>query len=363
MIKEQTMQNDLIVNINDLGSSNDRIFFGDYSGFQRFDKPAFISAVKLEESMRNAFWNPNEVSMRDDAVKFHLMPAPVQDAMCKIWLYQTLMDSAQNRGLEETIVDFVTNPEFECLFKTWGYFEMIHSISYSHIIRGIFVDSVDVFERNLNNEDIINRVRTEIEQYSDIANHTKDLEGSSAASEDNAKKIIELILTIYALEGIKFYASFLYTYLIHDRYGSLPGTTRIIKLINFDENSHANASVVLLKELSKDPTFKPVLESDWFGEAAKRVFTRVLNDEKSFAHYLADVMQEHNPISKENISNFLECYVDRRLKAIGVENITNTPVTPIVEWFDVYQDLNAENIALQESDMAAYNIGVMKDDM
>ena len=215
---------ELIVDFNNLNTKNDQIFFGEYSGFQRYDDPAFPSAVKLEESMRNAFWNPNEISMKDDAVKFHLMPTQVQDAMCSIWFYQTLMDSAQNRGLEETISLFVTNPEFEALFKTWGYFEMIHSLSYSHIIRGIFMDSTPVFERNFSNMDIINRVKSEIEQYSDIAAYAEDLAGAEF-SKVNAKKIIELILTIYALEGIKFYASFLYTYLIHDRYASIPGAT------------------------------------------------------------------------------------------------------------------------------------------
>lgn len=354
---------ELIVDFNNLNSKNDQIFFGEYSGFQRYDDPAFPSAVKLEESMRNAFWNPNEISMRDDAVKFHLMPTPVQDAMCSIWFYQTLMDSAQNRGLEETISLFVTNPEFEALFKTWGYFEMIHSLSYSHIIRGIFMDSTPVFERNFSNMDIINRVKSEIEQYSDIAAYAEDLAGAEF-SEENAKKIIELILTIYALEGIKFYASFLYTYLIHDRYASIPGATRIIKLIAFDELMHTVSSTVLLKELRKDPRFSEILEREWFRETAQKHFLKVFNDESNFAKYLRDVLGEFTPISEENTNNFLKYWVDKRLNDIDVDGIFgNFEETPIVRWFNEYGDLNLQNSALQESDSAVYNIGTMVDDM
>lgn len=354
---------ELIVDVKNLGSANDRIFFGDYSGFQRYDNPAFISAVKLEESMRGAFWNPNEISMRDDAVRFHQMPEEVQNAMCSIWFYQTLMDSAQNRGLEETIVEFVTNPEFEALFKTWGYFEMIHSLSYSHIIRGIFVDSKDVFERNFSNEDIIKRVTTEIESYSDIASNIEELEGSKSFSEENAKKIIELILTIYALEGIKFYASFLYTYLIHDRYASIPGATRIIKLINFDEDTHTRASLVLLHELAKDERFKPYLSGDWFNDAAHKCFSRVYEDERSFAEYLRSQLGEFSPISEANTNKFLKCYVDRRLEDLGVSPLFSVETPPIVEWFDNFKDLNKENAALQETDLAVYNVGQVVDDM
>lgn len=355
---------ELIVDLDNLNSKNDKIFFGKYSGFQRYDNPTFMSAVKLEESMRNAFWNPNEISMRDDAVKFHEMPKPVQDAMISIWMYQTLMDSSQNEGLEETICQMVTNPEYEALFKTWAYFELIHSISYSHIIRGIFANSVDIFERNMHNESIINRIRTEVESYSDIAKHCEDLSNENSFSEENAKKVIELILTIYALEGIKFYASFLYTYLIHDRYGSLPGATRIIKLINFDEDTHTSASVVLLKDLTNDPNFKPIIQSEWFAEAAHNTFKRVLKDEKSFAEYLREVLGEYSPISAENTDKFLECYVDRRLQALGVPPLGEeaVPVGPIVDWFDSFKDLQKDNSALQESDIAVYNIGTLVDD-
>ena len=352
---------ELIVDFNNLNTENNQIFFGSYSGFQRYDNPAFPSAVKLEESMRNAFWNPNEISMRDDAVKFHLMPTPVQDAMCSIWFYQTLMDSAQNRGLEETISLFVTNPEFEALFKTWGYFEMIHS--YSHIIRGIFMDSTPVFERNFSNMDIINRVKSEIEQYSDIAAYAEDLAGAEF-SEENAKKIIELILTIYALEGIKFYASFLYTYLIHDRYASIPGATRIIKLINHDENTHTAASVVLLRELMKDPRFEAIISTEWFADVAQKHFLKVYHDESNFAEYLRGVLSEYTPISEENTNNFLKYWVDSRLADLGIPGIFGNPeASPIVEWFTTYMDMNKDAIALQESDLAVYNIGTMVDDM
>lgn len=347
----------LIVDLNNLGSKNDKIFFGEYSGFQRFDKPSFPQAVRLEESMRGAFWNPNEISMRTDAVKFHEMPKSVQDVMCGIWFYQTLMDSSQNRGLEETISEYVTNPEWECLFKTWGYFEMIHSISYSHIIRGIFTDSVDVFERNFNNESIINRVKHEIETYSDDANNAPE------DNEEGIRKILELILTIYALEGIKFYASFLLTYLIHDRFASIPGASRIIKLINFDEDTHTKASVVLLGQLMSDDKFKNQIQTDWFGAKAQEVFARVLQDEKSFADYLVEVGGMDLPVSRDGVHKFLDYYTDLRLNDIGVPNLTNQEITPLVEWFDNYKDLNKENVALQESDMAVYNIGVMEDDL
>lgn len=348
----------MIVDIENLNSKNDKIFFGEYSGFQRYDKPAFPTATKLEETMRGSFWNPAEISMRSDAVKFHDMPKSVQDVMCSIWFYQTLMDSAQNRGLEETISSYITNPEWECTFKTWGYFEMIHSISYSHIIRGIFVDSVDVFEKNFSNQQIIDRVSHEIQKY----NNEVNLEPEDTI--EGRKSILELILMIYALEGIKFYASFLLTYLINDKFSAIPGAARIIKLINFDEDLHTHGSVVLLNDLKKDPSFVEIIQSEWFAKTSKNTFERVKEDEKSFADYLVEQGGIDLPVSRSRVHEFLDYYVERRLADIGVLQETDIrEKPPLVEWFENYKDLNKENIALQESDMSVYNIGTMVNDL
>ena len=48
--------------------SDEKIFFGKYSSFQRYDNPTFKFAVDMEEKQRNAFWNPKEISMQYDAL-------------------------------------------------------------------------------------------------------------------------------------------------------------------------------------------------------------------------------------------------------------------------------------------------------
>lgn len=344
-----------VIDLEHLEANDNLIFFGKFSGFQRFDNPKFQNAAKFEETMRNAFWNPNEISMRIDANKFHQMPLPVQDAMCAIWFYQTLMDSAQNRGIEETLADFVTSSEWECLFKTWGYFELIHSISYSHIIRGIFSVASEVFDKNIMNENIKKRVESEINKYNHLA------QSDIPDNEDGYKEILELILAIYALEGIKFYASFLITYLINDNYDSIPGATRIIKLINFDEDMHTKASVRLLKALKDEERFTKLLASDWFKAKAQEVFKSVYDDECTWASYVLE-LGEISFISKQEIHRFLQYYVDLRLRDIGVPELFNQPETDTIRWFKNYKNLNLENVALQESDLAVYNIGTLTND-
>ena len=340
--------------------SKEKIFFGEYSGFQRYDNPKYKFAVIQEEKQRNAFWNPNEISMVNDSQKFFELPQFAQDVMIRIWLFQTLMDSGQNSGLEGVIAELCTNPEFEAMFKSWGYFELIHSLSYSHLLRGIFSDASKIFDQIKDFPEIQKRIDKEIDLYSRVKNIN-----SLESLDDKKKLILELLVSVFALEGIKFYVSFLVTYVINNAYNNkIQGATRIIKLINFDEDIHTAMSNGTLNILKKEPTegFKELMDSDWYKEMVINTFTEVYNDEIEWSKYLLNI----GPIptlTETVVSQFLKYYIDLRVTQLGLSKIYNQEKTDVVQWFENYKDMNKDNAALQESDLAVYSIGIMKNDI
>jgi len=356
------MNDTYILNTNNLvpEKSKEKIFFGEYSGFQRYDNPTYSFAVDIEERQRNAFWNPNEISMSTDAQKFFELPEFIQEIMIRIWLFQTLMDSGQNKGLEEVIAELCTNPEFEAMFKTWGYFELIHSLSYSHLLRGIFSDASVIFDRIKDYPEIQKRIDKEVELYSRVK-RINELE----TLEEKKKLVLELLVNIFALEGIKFYISFLVTYIINNAYNNkITGATRIIKLINFDEDLHTtmgNGTINILKKESTEG-FKEIMESQWYKDMVKSTLMKVYEDEKSWATYLRSIGNIPG-LTEKVVDQFLMYYVDMRSVQIGEEKIFNQEKTDVVQWFENYKDLNKDNAALQESDLAVYSIGIMKNDV
>ena len=340
--------------------SEEKIFFGEYSGFQRYDNPKYKFAVIQEEKQRNAFWNPNEISMANDAQKFFEMPEFAQEVMIRIWLFQTLMDSGQNSGLEGVLAGLITNPEFEAMIKTWGYFELIHSLSYSHLLRGIFADSTKIFDKIADYPEIQHRIDKEIELYSRL----KGID-NLPTEEDKRKLVLESLVSIFALEGIKFYVSFLVTYIINNAYNNkIQGAARIIKLINFDEDIHTAMSNGLLNILKKekDEGFSELMNSEWYASMVKNVFESVYNDEMEWAKYLLSIGPVPT-LTEKVVEGFLKYYVDLRTSQLGFDKIYNQEKTDVVQWFENYKDLNKDNAALQESDLAVYSIGIMKNDI
>ena len=53
--------------------SDEKIFFGKYSSFRRYDNPIFKFTVDVEEKQRNAFWNPKEISMHMGLKTYYYM--------------------------------------------------------------------------------------------------------------------------------------------------------------------------------------------------------------------------------------------------------------------------------------------------
>lgn len=143
-----------------------KIFLGKYNGFQRYDITKYPFAKQIENNMRQAFWTPEEISLISDRENFKELPENAKEVIVSNLLFQTLMDSAQNRGLDSVMSELVTSSEWEAVFKTQSFFELIHSLSYSHIIREVFSsDATEIFDRIYKIDEIKHRTDKEIDAY------------------------------------------------------------------------------------------------------------------------------------------------------------------------------------------------------
>ena len=97
-----------------------KIFLGTYSGFQRYDIYKYKFAKQIESKMRNAFWNPEEISLIGDRSKFPDLPEFIQEILTLNLLFQTVMVSTQSCGLDSILCNLTTSPTN----KPWS----IHSL-------------------------------------------------------------------------------------------------------------------------------------------------------------------------------------------------------------------------------------------
>lgn len=342
-----------------------RIFLGKYNGFQRYDIIKYPFAKQIENNMRQAFWTPEEISLISDRENFKDLPDGIKEVVVSNLLFQTLMDSSQNRGLDSIMAELVSSSEWEAAFKTQAFFELIHSLSYSHIIREVFSsDATEIFDRIYKIDEIKHRTDKEIEIYSLMKEYLSG-EHVDWSEETVRKNILKLLVHIYFLEGLKFYVSFMVTYVVNYNYNdAIAGITKIIKLINFDEDMHVAVVGGLIRILmsNEEEGFTQYFKFDWFKNEVNLIVDGIVNDELKWAEYLLS-FGPIKSLTMEVFNKFMKYYANNRLEKINLPPLyKNIEKDDMVTWFDMYKDINKDNTAQQESTALNYNIGNMSID-
>ena len=310
--------------------------------------------------MRNAFWNPEEISLIGDRSKFPDLPDFIQEILTLNLLFQTVMDSTQSRGLDSILCNLTTSPEWEAVFRTQGYFEQIHSISYSHIVREMYPDATAVFDRIGDVSEIHHRVDKEVAAYDELASSVFE----SYDDDKKREKILEMCVRVYALEGVKFYISFLITYIINHSYNSkIQGFTRIIKLINFDEDFHVSVFGGLLNILRKEESegFTDLIASPMYAEMVQDIFSEVRQGELEWGKFLMSFGNIPS-LTPKVLENFMNYYTNDRMSKLKI-GVSKIPATDTEKWFETYKNIDLDNVAGQEGEGLAYNVGILKNDV
>ena len=84
--------------------------------------------------------------------------------------YQILLDSVQGRGPGMAFIPYCSLPELEACMEVWGFMEMIHSRSYTYVIKNVYSDPSEVLDRIVTDERILERAATVTESYDDFIN-------------------------------------------------------------------------------------------------------------------------------------------------------------------------------------------------
>jgi ribonucleoside-diphosphate reductase beta chain len=266
-------------------------------------------------------------------------------------------------------------PELEACMKVWEFMEMIHSRSYTYIIKNVYSDPSEVFDTILNDDRIMERAVSVTESYNDFINGAQyygtsndwihALEQVPTAQETRyelKRKLFRAVANVNILEGIRFYVSFACSF----AFGELKlmeGSAKIISLIARDESQHLVITQNILNKWKEgdDPDMKKISqeEEQW----VYKTFEKAVNQEKLWAEYL---FKNGSMIGLNDklLQQYVEWVANRRMKAIGLRPLydvsaKNNPLP----WTDHWLNSRSLQNAPQEVEIEQYLIGGIKQDM
>ena len=364
-----------VFNTEQVDTKKQPMFFGAPLGVQRYDSYKYPVFDKLTTQQLGYFWRPEEVSLQKDRGDYHTLRPEQKHIYTSNLKYQIMLDSVQGRGPGMAFIPYCSLPELEACMEVWGFMEMIHSRSYTYIIKNVYSDPGEVFDTIISDERILERSRTVTEAYDDFIQSAQEYgsgrqwqhqsEGVPSAQQtlnDVKRKLYRAIANVNILEGIRFYVSFACSF----AFGELKlmeGSAKIISLIARDENQHLAITQNILNKWrdGDDPEMKQIMkeEEEW----TYKMFDRAVNEEKRWADYL---FKNGSMIGLNDklLQQYVEWIANRRLKAIGLKpqydiSANNNPLP----WTQHWISSKGLQVAPQETEVESYVVGGIKQDV
>jgi len=364
-----------VFNVEQVDTKKQPMFFGKPLGVQRYDSYKYPVFEKLTTQQLGYFWRPEEVSLQKDRGDYQTLRPEQKHIYTSNLKYQIMLDSIQGRGPGMAFIPYCSLPELEACMEVWGFMEMIHSRSYTYIIKNVYSDPSEVFDKIVTDERILERSKSVTESYDDFIQSSQyygasdawmhNLEGVSYAKEslnDVKRKLYRAVANVNILEGVRFYVSFACSF----AFGELKlmeGSAKIISLIARDENQHLAITQNILNKWrdGDDPEMKQIAkeEEEW----VYAMFDRAVNEEKRWADYLVKDGRMSG-LNDKLLQKYVEWIANRRLKAIGLKpqydiSANNNPLP----WTQHWISSKGLQVAPQETEVESYVVGGIKQDV
>ncbi|CAJ1778902.1 Ribonucleoside-diphosphate reductase 1 subunit beta [Aeromonas veronii] len=344
------------------------MFFGQSVNVARYDQQKHEVFERLIEKQLSFFWRPEEVDVSRDRIDYQALPPHEQHIFISNLKYQTLLDSIQGRSPNVALLPLVSIPELETWIETWAFSETIHSRSYTHIIRNIVNTPAQVFDDIVTNEQILKRAGSISHFYDDLieatalynlhgeGTHTVAGREATITLRELKKKLYLCLMSVNALEAIRFYVSFACSFAFAER-ELMEGNAKIIKMIARDEALHLTGTqhmLNLMRTGQDDPEMAEIAAE--CEQACFEIFKEAAIQEKEWAEYL---FQDGSMIglNKDILCQYVEYITNLRMSAVGLQPaFAGTKQNPL-PWINTWLSSDNVQVAPQEVEVSSYLVG------
>jgi ribonucleoside-diphosphate reductase beta chain len=364
-----------VFNTNIVDSTKQKMFFGPPLGVQRYDKFKYPVFDKLTQQQLGYFWRPEEVSLQKDRADYQTLNEAQKHIFTSNLKYQILLDSVQGRGPGMAFMPYCSLPELEGAMNIWQTMEMVHSRSYTHIIKNVYADPSEVFDKILEDDKILSRAKSVTHAYDEFLQAAQEwgagrmwehqLDGVPLAQNELyelKRKLYRAIANVYILEGIRFYVSFACSFAFGEL-KLLEGSAKVIGLIARDESQHMTITQNILNKWREgdDPDIVQIAKEEH--DNIVEMFKQCVEEEKVWADYL---FKDGSIIGLNSklLQKYVEWTANRRMKSIGLKPIFDVPANnnPL-PWTEHWLSSKGLQVAPQETEVESYVIGGIKQDV
>ena len=359
-------------------SKNTRLFLGEDScnrNIQTYHDPKYPWILDFAEEMRAiGNWSKSEIDLSKEKRDFdsldeagrHIYESGLKFAIC--------LDSCAGRAPLQLFNNggISNNPEWELYITNHQNNELLHSESYTEMVRAIY-NNVDEFIGGIIDDEYVQRRATSILAGFDWATSVFDRMDANSLSrslgipsglpypEVTRRKVKEAVyksaVILNMFEGIRFFCTFVTNWSFSEQPEKLmAGSSNVFKLIARDEMIHLDVFQRVIKMLNTDV-------SEGFTEVAKdledevyEMYATGYKEEMEWVEYLFSKGSPLIGMNEEILKQYMDYIFAVRLTNIGLDpkrlglEVGENPLP----WIDNYLDSTNVKSAPQEIESVNY---------
>ena len=364
-----------VFNKNQVDTTKQYMFFGAPLGVQRYDNFKYPVFDKLTQQQLGYFWRPEEVSLQKDRADYQTLRPEQKHIFTSNLKYQIMLDSVQGRGPGMAFMPYCSLPELEGAMNIWQTMEMVHSRSYTYIIKNVYPDPSEVFDEIITDDKILERATSVTKAYDEFLQAAQewgagkqwehaieDCDSALWELKEIKRKLYRAVANVYILEGIRFYVSFACSFAFGEN-KMMEGNAKIISLIARDESQHMTITQNILNKWRSgdDPDIVEIAKEE--EQNVYDMFRKCVEEETIWADYL---FKDGSMIglNAKLLQKYVEWTANRRMKAIGLKPIFDVPLNnnPL-PWTEHWLSSKGLQVAPQETEVESYVIGGITQDV
>ena len=356
-------------------SKDTTLFLGensDHYNIQTYHDPKYPWIMEYAEEMRKVGnWSKNEIDLSKEKTQYDQLDEASRHIYEAGLKFAITLDSCAGRGPLQLFVEngISHNPEWECYINNHQTNEVLHSESYTEMVRALYND-VNVFiDAIIDDEQIQKRATSILGVFDEVTevfdqwqtNRVMKRNGKKApftvTERDVKKAIYKSAIVLNLFEGVRFFCTFATNWSFSEQPTKLmQGSSNIFKLIARDEMIHLDVFQQVIKMLNSD-------RSEGFADIANELedevyemYQTAYNEEMDWVTYLfskgSTLIGMNETILKEYMNYIFAIRINNiglNPKRIGLELISNP-----IPWINNYLDSTDIKTAPQEMQAVNY---------
>jgi len=359
-------------------SKNTRLFLGENScnrNIQTYHDPKYPWILDFAEEMRAiGNWSKNEIDLSKEKRDFDSLDEAGRHIYESGLKFAITLDSCAGRAPLQLFVNggISNNPEFELYITNHQNNELLHSESYTEMVRALY-NNVDEFIGGIIDDEYVQRRATSILAGFDWATSVFDrMDANSTVlslkpgavkpfPEVDERMVKEAVyksaVILNMFEGIRFFCTFVTNWSFSEQPEKLmAGSSNVFKLIARDEMVHLDVFQRVIKMLNTD-------ESEGFTEIAKdledevyEMYATGYKEEMEWVEYLFSKGSPLIGMNEAILKQYMDYIFAVRLTNIGLDpkrlglEVGENPLP----WVDNYLDSTNVKSAPQEIESVNY---------